>query len=110
LYEGLIDLLSDCIREKPSYNTKAFINEPSNEISPSEGFQIASIVANAYQNGTRNDIIFQLSGFLWHTSLTLKVAEIVVKHLCKITGDEEIDNRLEVVRNTYTKAKNGEPD
>lgn len=111
LYDGLLDLLSDCIREKPSYTNHSNVseNEPSNELDSSDSLQIASVVANAYRNGTRNDIIFQLSGFLWHANIKLETAETIVKYLCRITDDEETDNRLEVVRNTYAKAKNGEP-
>ena len=68
-----------------------------------------SILASAYRNGNRNDIIFALSGFLRHGGFSLDATEIIVNQLCQMTGDEEIENRLVVVRKTYEKANNGKP-
>jgi hypothetical protein len=112
LYDVLLDLLSDFIRDKSSYrnhNASASINEPFNEIDSSDSLRIASVVAIAYRNGSRHDIIFQLSSFLCRGNLRLGSAETVVRDLCKITGDEETDNRLDVLHRTYYKAKNGDP-
>ena len=63
---------------------------------------------DAYREGSRNDIIFDLSGFLYHQNLKLEIAESIVKDLCKLTNDEEVSNRLQVVQNTYEKAMDGE--
>jgi hypothetical protein len=65
------------------------------------------MLANAYHSGSRNDIIFALSGCLSHGGFSLDAAETVVNQLCKMTGDEEIENRLVVVRKTYEKLKMG---
>jgi hypothetical protein len=112
LYDGLVDLLSDFIKEKPSSiigGINPSLNESINGITSNESTQIASILVSAYCNGNRNDIIFALSGFLCHRGLVLDAAETVVNELCKITGDEDIENRLVVVRNTYQKANEGKP-
>jgi hypothetical protein len=112
LYDGLIDLLSDFIKETPSSiigGINPSLNESINEITTTESSQIVSILASAYRNGNRNDIIFALSGFLRHGGFVLGAAETVVKELCKITDDEEIENRLAVMRNTYNKANDGKP-
>jgi hypothetical protein len=112
LYDDLIDLLSDFIKEKPSSiigGINPSLNESINEITTTESSQIVSILASAYRNGNRNDIIFALSGFLRHGGFVLDAAETVVKELCKITDDEEIENRLAVMRNTYNKANDGKP-
>jgi hypothetical protein len=112
LYGVLVDLLSDLIKEKPplsNYCTIRPVNKPTNEITATESSQIVSMFANAYRCGSRNDIVYALSGFLSHDGLSLNAAEDVVRHLCKLTGDEEIKNRLAVVRNTYEKANKGEP-
>lgn len=112
LYDGLVELLSDFIKEKPSsiiVGINPSLNESINEITSNESSQIASILVSAYRNGNRNDIIFALSGFLCHRGLVLDAAETVVNELCKITGDEDIENRLVVMRNTYQKANEGKP-
>ena len=113
LYENLVDLLSDFIKEKPSSIIGGIINpslnESINELTSNENSQIVSILASAYRNGNRNDIIFALSGFLRHGGFSLDATEIIVNQLCQMTGDEEIENRLVVVRKTYEKANNGKP-
>ena len=80
-----------------------------NDVSSNEGFQVASILASVYRNGNRNDIIFALSGFLRHGGYSLDATETIVNQLCQMTGDEEIENRLVVVRKTYKKANDGKP-
>ena len=112
LYEGLVDLLSDFIKEKPSSiigGINPSLDESINEIITTESSQIVSILASAYRNGNRNDMIFALSGFLRHGGFSLDATETIVNQLCQMTGDEEIKNRLVVVRKTYEKANNGKP-
>jgi hypothetical protein len=112
LYSILVDLLIDFIKEKsPLTNCciKRAVNEPTNEITTAESSQIVSMLANAYRIGSRNDVIFALSGFLSHGGFSLGAAETVIDQLCKTTGDEETKNRLVVVRKTYEKARDGEP-
>lgn len=77
------------------------------ETSLSDCSLIASAIASAYRNGSRNEIMFALSGYLWHQNVSLEIAEGIVRELGKITDDEEIENRVEVVRRTYEKANAG---
>jgi hypothetical protein len=93
--------LSDFIKENPS------LNGSINDISSNEGFQVALILSSVYRNGNRNDIIFALSGFLRHGEYSLNATETIVNQLCQMTDDEEIENRLVVVRKTYD--NNGKP-
>jgi hypothetical protein len=112
LYTILVGLLNDLIKETPSLSNcciKRAINGPIREITTAESSQIVSMLANAYRNGCRNDVVFALSGCLSHAGFSLGAAETVVNQLCKTTGDEEVKNRLVVVRKTYEKAKDGEP-
>ena len=112
LYKVFIDLLSDFIREKPAMPCTHNINQPFesvNGITSEESSQIALILASAYRSGSRNDIIFVLSGFLLHRGFVQNAAEAIVKDICKLTNDEEVENRLVVVRNTYNKANDGKP-
>ena len=67
------------------------------------------VLASVYRIGARNDIILALSGYLWHERFALKAAEALIGELCKVTGDEEIENRILVVRNTYSNGINGKP-
>lgn len=63
LYDGLLDLLSDYLVTK-SGNHKSdtnFTYETLYEISSTDGCNIASVISNAYRNGSRNDIIYDLS-------------------------------------------------
>jgi hypothetical protein len=101
LYEDLVDLLSDFIKENPS------LNGSINDISSNEGFQVALILSSVYRNGNINDIKFALSGFLRHGEYSLNATETIVNQLCQMTDDEEIENRLVVVRKTYD--NNGKP-
>ena len=87
-------------------NTKIefFTSEASDEPDSSDYSKIALLMVEAYREGSRNDIIFDLSGFLYRQNLKLEIAENIVIGLCKLTKDEEVSNRLQVVQNTYEKA------
>jgi hypothetical protein len=89
-------------------NIKLFAFKSYDKVNSSDCSNVASVIANAYRNGSRNDMIFDLSGFLYRQSLKLEIAESIVKDLCKLTNDEEVSNRLQVVQNTYEKAMSGE--
>ena len=109
LYDLLVsDILSDCLQVKSKNNNKPkiafFTSEASDEPDSSDYSKIASLIVEAYREGSRNDIIFDLSGFLYHQNLKLEIAESIVKDLCKLTNDDEVSNRLQVVQNTYEKA------
>jgi Bifunctional DNA primase/polymerase, N-terminal len=107
LYEDLLSHLSDFIKEKPSAHVnrlKPDSTQLQNEISLSDCSRIASAIASAYRNGTRDEIIFVFSGYLWRENVKLETAKAIVTELCKITADEEMANRLEVLRRTYEKA------
>ena len=111
LYEDLLHHLSHFIIEKPSKRVnhlKPCSMQLHNEASPSDCSRIASAIASAYRNGSRNEIIFALSGYLWHQNVKLEIAKAIVRELGKITDDDEMENRLEVVRRTYEKANAGE--
>jgi hypothetical protein len=108
LYDEILDLLSDCLRKKLSSMSSSTGGSADNKTVAHS--KIASIIIPAYQEHSRNDIIFHLPAFLYKEfNLTLEDTEKIVGELCQVTNDDELDNRLTVVRNTYNKAKNGEP-
>ena len=111
LYDLLVNILSDCLQVKSINNEskiKLFASKSYDKVNSSDCSNIASVIANAYRNGSRNVMIFDLSGFLYRQNLKLEIAESIVKDLCKLTNDEEVSNRLQVVQNTYEKAMSGE--
>ena len=111
LYDLLVsDILSDCLQVKSRNNESKiefFTSEASDEPDSSDYSKIASLIAKHIARDRRNDIIFDLSGFLYRQNLKLEIAESIVKDLCKLTNDEEVSNRLQVVQNTYEKAMDG---
>ena len=74
LYDGLVDLLSDFIKEKPA---RVSSHKPHHaglhdETSLSDCSLIASAIAPAYRNGLRDEIIFVFSGYLWRENVKLR--------------------------------------
>jgi hypothetical protein len=110
LYDGILDLLSDCMRKKPAEHhlSTNLIDDNLGNGNSVDYSKVASIIVPAYHNASRNDIIFGLSGFLFEEfNLGLKDAERIVTELCQATNDEELSARLVVLRNTYKKANSG---
>ena len=56
-----------------------------------------------YKEGSRNYIIFALSGYLLKEKILYKEAKHIVEDLCQKTNDEEKENRLQVLAVTYSK-------
>jgi hypothetical protein len=63
--------------------------------------QIVKILGTHYNNGIRNDLILYLSGWLRKLGVSLEIAEEIVNELAK--DDEEQDNRIRSLRETYKK-------
>jgi hypothetical protein len=111
LYDLLVNILTDCLEPKPgNYESRSrpFANESYDRMGSTDYSDIASVIAIAYRNGTRDAIVFDLSGFLYHQNINQENVENIVRDLCKLTDDEEVSSRLRVVQNTYEKPKNGE--
>ncbi len=113
LYNRLTDLLSDCLVDRSSSTRKSKANVKllaygTLKVNSSDCSDIASLISDAYRNGSRNDIIFDISGFLFRQKLKFESTKNIVEHLCRLTNDDEITNRIKVVQNTYEKAISGE--
>ncbi len=112
LYNGLVKELADSLRQNRAHveqsksechghNTN--ITNDSNKISITET-DIADIIAQLtqfYQKGTRGDFVYGLSGYLYKSKVKLESAEKIIDLLCQSTNDEEHDNRITVLHNTY---------
>jgi P4 family phage/plasmid primase-like protien len=75
-------------------------------LSPEQMQELLPWVKPYYNPGTRNDIIFYLSGMMRKTGgFTKETARRFIKLLCNSSGypDEDLDKSLTVVDNTYRK-------
>jgi Bifunctional DNA primase/polymerase, N-terminal len=69
---------------------------------------VASKLRDYYCQGQRDEIIFGLGGLLFKHKISLTSAKILVTELSDSTHDEQKNNRLQVLNNTYLKGLNGE--
>lgn len=107
-YDVVLDLFSDCL--KKNHNSVSSIANRATEYNSAAYLKIVSAIIQAYQQGSRNDIVYYLSAFLCKEfNLTSEGTENIIGEICRVTNDDELESRLTVVRNTYCKAKNGEP-
>lgn len=75
-------------------------------LNPEQMQELLSWIKPYYNPGSRNDIIFYLSGMMRKTgSFSLDTARRFIKLLCNSSGypDEDLDKSLTVVDNTYRK-------
>ena len=65
--------------------------------------------SNSYFESARNDLVFGLAGHSFHNLISESSTTKLVGKLCKQAKDEETDERLDVVTETYKKRKTGKP-
>jgi hypothetical protein len=65
--------------------------------------------SNCYVEYTRNDFVFGLAGHLFHNLISESSTTRLVGMLCKEAVDEESDERLDVVTDTYKNGRTGKP-
>ena len=70
--------------------------------------EIVSVLKEHYRNGSRDEMIFGITGLLFKNKVSLSSAKEIINILCDSTNDEEKTGRLQVLRNTYMKGLNGE--
>lgn len=70
--------------------------------------EIVSVLKEHYRAGSRDEMIFGITGLLFKNGVSLPSANEIISTLCDSTNDEEKTSRLEVLKNTYTKGLNGE--
>jgi hypothetical protein len=62
---------------------------------------------NSYVMHSRNDFVYGLAGHLFHNGISELSATSLIGKLCKAANDEDYDDRLDVVTETYKKGKAG---
>ena len=85
---------------------------PDRTLTSEQIDEVINIIANhtnSYVEPSRNDFVYGLSGHLFHNGISEPSATKLVSMLGNEANDEEADQRLDVVRDTYNKGKIGKP-
>ncbi|HEX5904587.1 MAG TPA: hypothetical protein VFY50_00905, partial [Candidatus Nitrosocosmicus sp.] len=116
LYDGILKILADCLKtkeeqqqiEKKKTSTRLYNNNNETTLTDTDIEEIAFQIKDYYQKNSRHDIIYGLSGYLYKENVSIQSAEKIIVMLCRITNDEEQNNRITVLHNTYTKGQNSQ--
>lgn len=116
LYDGILKILADCLKtkeeqqqiEKKKTSTRLYNNNNETILTDTDIEEIAFQLKDYYQKNSRHDIIYGLSGYLYKENVSIQSAEKIIVMLCHITNDEEQNNRITVLHNTYTKGQNSQ--
>jgi phage/plasmid-associated DNA primase len=68
-----------------------------------------ALVARHWSDGTRHDLALPLSGLLWHGRMPLDQAETFMRAVCAAGEDDDAENRLGCLRDTYANGSKGIP-
>jgi hypothetical protein len=120
LYEILIELLSDCLLRKNNDKSRhdthgnksnAFSLDcyDSNPIILREDQinETISQLLHYYQEKHRDALVFEFSGFAFKQNISEQSAVSIVKAICTMTNDSELQNRLDVIHRTYINGLKG---
>lgn len=69
---------------------------------------IAEILVPHWRSGQRHELALGLAGLLAQSGWGIEKSSGVVEKICKLAKDEEIENRLGCVSDTYFRIENGE--
>lgn|GEM_PF-6582490 len=72
------------------------------------GIAIAAVMANHWDEGSRNDTTLALSGLLARFGVPLDDAESILIGICTIADDDEVESRIKAAESTYEKLEAGE--
>ena len=71
------------------------------ELTNNQILEIVKILEPVYRVGARHGIILFLSGWLYKSRISYKSAETLIKTICDNFKDEECEDRLYTLRDTY---------
>jgi hypothetical protein len=71
------------------------------ELSNDQILKIVEALKPVYRQGMRHDVILYLTGWLYKAGVKYESAEAVVRTICDAYKDEECNDRLYTVRDTY---------
>jgi len=77
-----------------------------NEI-PKPDLELAEMLSEYWTEGRRHEFSLYLSGFLIAEGWGVDQTEQLITSICKISGDGDTDNRIQTVKTTYERYKEG---
>ena len=83
---------------------------PEKILEPEQIYKAVDVIinrSNSYEKHSRNDFVYGFSGHLFHNGISESSATSLIDKLCKASNDEDADDRLDVVTETYRKGKSG---
>ncbi|MGC2575427.1 MAG: hypothetical protein WA364_28300 [Candidatus Nitrosopolaris sp.] len=83
---------------------------PNKNLKPEQIDKVVDIIVNrtnSYVIHSRNDFVYGLSGHLFHNGISELSTSCIVGKLCKAANDEDVNDRLDVVAETYKKGNAG---
>jgi len=69
--------------------------------------ELAQSLSVDWDAGKRHDISLYLAGYLFQIGWTFDQAQKLIEHICDLRGDEDRENRIQSLRDTYRKASRG---
>jgi P4 family phage/plasmid primase-like protien len=105
MYDGLVDTLKDCLKPNRNKNANHYAEENiSNSKINLNDEQIEllnQLISPWYRMGYRHHITYGLSGLMYKYYVSIESSLSLIQKLA--INDEEIDNRLLTLQNTYEK-------
>jgi 3-dehydroquinate dehydratase len=68
---------------------------------------IANLLSKYWVSGNRHILSLLIAGLFYHRKYTLEDAIAVVEAVCKMAKDEEVDDRIRAVKDTWRRAEEG---
>jgi hypothetical protein len=88
-------------QETPKQETKDEGANNGRALTNTQILKITKILEPVYRAGARHGIILFLTGWLYKSGIAYESAEALVKAICDNFGDEECEDRLYTLRDTY---------
>jgi hypothetical protein len=109
LYDGILKVLSDCLRNKTPQTNVSSVDSNANIILNDDDIEeVVSQIREYCQKGSRQNLMLGLSGLLYKNGIALESAQKLLERLCQSINDEEKISRIAALKSTYTKGNNGE--
>src|SRR5205823_8290405 len=83
---------------------------PEKILKPEQMYKAVDVIinrSNSYVKHSHNYFVYGFSGHLFHNGISELSATSLIGKLCKAANDEDADDRLDVVTETYRKGKAG---
>jgi hypothetical protein len=79
----------------------AIVQKEWKNLTNNQIMKIVELIKPYYRPGLRHNIVLYLAGWLYKAGVSYESAQTLVKSLCEATNDEECNDRLYTVKDTY---------